>query len=60
VTYGDGITAMAASCDILHLAQSKQVCKGRGFCGVRFCAINLLFDDFGSFLFALLVTLKYL
>ena len=48
MTYGNGITAMAASCDILHLAQSKQVCKGRGFCGVRFCAINLLFDDFGE------------
>jgi hypothetical protein len=51
---------MATSCDILHLAQGKQVCKGRGFYRVRFCAINLLFDDFGSFLLALLIALKYL
>jgi hypothetical protein len=60
VTYSDGITAMAASCDILNLAQSKQVCKRSGFCSARFCATNLLFDDFGGFLLALFIALKYL
>jgi hypothetical protein len=58
VAHGNEIIPMATGCYILHLAQCKQVRKGGGFCSVRFCAINFLFDDFWGILLALLVTLK--